>query len=273
MSRWCRREAGDVVVVSRLRRILPPLVPATSATGWPAQPHTHTQTHRLMAPCPGPPRRAGTRKVKPMWILLKQETVSGSGISWAICMSAPRSRQITMPAPHHLVFALPAVQLTASKHWRHKCIPAQAKVNNTDTAVRSLTWHAAMGTHMHTVLPTTRQRWHSHLYPSQSWYSINRPWRVGWLQLHTETVYPPEDGHPSKYWPGPTCDNFVHIAGLAESKGSLPPGICLTSPAGWLPRTGISCYQFRCLVNKGTMGVNSLPKTVTRQRRHQQFAV
>ena len=34
--------------------------------------------------------------------------------------SAPRSRQITMPAPHHSVFyrpdALPAAQPTASKH-------------------------------------------------------------------------------------------------------------------------------------------------------------
>ena len=49
--------------------------------------------------------------------------MSGSGISWAICKSAVRYRQITMPAPHHSVFyrpdALPAVQLTASKHWRH----------------------------------------------------------------------------------------------------------------------------------------------------------
>ena len=36
--------------------------------------------------------------------LLKQETVSGSGISWAICKSAPRSRQITTPAPHSSVF-------------------------------------------------------------------------------------------------------------------------------------------------------------------------
>ena len=27
------------------------------------------------------------------------------------------------------------------------------------------------------------------------------------------------------------------------------------------------CYQFCCLVNRGTMGVSSLPKTVTRQRR------
>ena len=30
--------------------------------------------------------------------------MSGSGISWAICKSAPRSRQITMPAPHRCVF-------------------------------------------------------------------------------------------------------------------------------------------------------------------------
>ena len=49
--------------------------------------------------------------------------MSGSGISWAICKSAPRSRQITMPAPHYSVFyrpdALPAAQPTASKHWRH----------------------------------------------------------------------------------------------------------------------------------------------------------
>jgi len=35
---------------------------------------------------------------------MKQQTVSGSGISWAVCKSAPRSRQITTPAPHHSVF-------------------------------------------------------------------------------------------------------------------------------------------------------------------------
>ena len=65
---------------------------------WPC---THT---RLTAHLPGSPRWAGTRKVKPIWILLKQETVSGSGISWIICKSAPRSRQTTTPAPHHSVF-------------------------------------------------------------------------------------------------------------------------------------------------------------------------
>jgi len=30
--------------------------------------------------------------------------VSGSGISWAICKSAPRSRQITTPVPQHSIF-------------------------------------------------------------------------------------------------------------------------------------------------------------------------
>jgi len=84
---------------------------------------------------------AGTRKVKPIWILLKQETVSGSGISWAVCKSAPRSRQISTPAPRHSVFyrldALPAAQPTVSKHWRPMygwcpCSrPAQADDNDT----------------------------------------------------------------------------------------------------------------------------------------------
>jgi len=56
------------------------------------------------------------------YIFLKQVTVSGSGISWAVCKSAPRSRQITTPAPHYSVFfrpdALPAAQPTASKRLK-----------------------------------------------------------------------------------------------------------------------------------------------------------
>ena len=95
--------------------------PHTFASNFLSNVDRHT---RLMALFPGLPKWASTRKVKPIWILLKQETVSGSGISWAICKSSPRCRQITTPAPHHSVFyrpdALPATQPTASKHWRHK---------------------------------------------------------------------------------------------------------------------------------------------------------
>ena len=102
---------------------------------------THT---RLTALFPGLPRWAGTRKVKPIWILLKQETVSGSGISWDICKSAPHSRQTTTPAPHCSVFyrpdALPAAQPTASKHFRdihHKLVNSQS---NTLIRKRLVCW-------------------------------------------------------------------------------------------------------------------------------------
>jgi len=77
-------------------------------------------THTHPALFLGLPGWVGIRKVKPIWILLKQETMSGSGISGATYKSAPRSREITMPAPHHSVFyrpdALPAAQPTVSKH-------------------------------------------------------------------------------------------------------------------------------------------------------------
>jgi len=76
--------------------------------------------------CPGLPGWASTRKIKPIWILMKQETVSGNGIRWDICKSATRSRQTTTPALHHSVFyrpdALPAAQPTVSKHWRQSHI-------------------------------------------------------------------------------------------------------------------------------------------------------
>jgi len=90
--------------------------------------HRHSTHTRLTALSLGLSRWAGTRKVKPIWILLKQETVSGNGISCAICKSAPRSRQITTPAPHHSVVyrpdALPAAQPTAWKHWSTQALKA-----------------------------------------------------------------------------------------------------------------------------------------------------
>ena len=47
--------------------------------------------------------------------------------------------------------------------------------------------------------------------------------------------------------------------------GRLP--LLSARPAVTLATLKRAATQFRCLVNKGTMGVNSLPKTVTRQRR------
>ena len=69
-------------------------------------------------------QKGKTRKVKTNLDLLEQEIVSGSGICWAICKSAPHPRQPCQhPSAHHSVFyrldALPAAQPTASKHWRN----------------------------------------------------------------------------------------------------------------------------------------------------------
>jgi len=62
-------------------------------------------TH-LMASFPGQPEQASTRKVKPIWILIKQEDDwGGSGISCTVCKSlAPCSRQITTSAPYPSIF-------------------------------------------------------------------------------------------------------------------------------------------------------------------------
>ena len=60
--------------------------------------------HTFSGPFSGTTRVSRYQKVKPIWILLKQKTGSGSGINWAICKSAPRSRQIATPAPHRSVF-------------------------------------------------------------------------------------------------------------------------------------------------------------------------
>jgi len=62
-----------------------------------------THTHTFNGPFSATTRVSQYQNGKPIWILLKQETVSGSGSSWAICKSAYRSRQTTMPAPHHSV--------------------------------------------------------------------------------------------------------------------------------------------------------------------------
>ena len=52
-------------------------------------------------------QKGKTRKGKTNLDLLEQETVSCSGISWAICKSARRPRHITTPESYHSVFFQP----------------------------------------------------------------------------------------------------------------------------------------------------------------------
>jgi len=79
-----------------------------------------THTHPFNGPLSRTTQVSRYQKSKTNLDFLKQETVSGSGISWAICKSAHHSRQITTPTTHHSVLyrpdALPAAQPTVSKH-------------------------------------------------------------------------------------------------------------------------------------------------------------
>ena len=67
--------------------------------------HTHTHTHTLFnGPLSGTTRVSRYQKGKTDLDFTEARDNEGSGISWAICKSAPRSRQITMPTPHRSVF-------------------------------------------------------------------------------------------------------------------------------------------------------------------------
>jgi len=52
-------------------------------------------------------------------------------------------------------------------------------------------------------------------------------WIEGWVDLgdllHTEMVYPPVDGHPSKYWPGPVSINDVDRTQRTNHYTTPPP--------------------------------------------------
>ena len=86
--------------------------------------HTHTIVLLLFCNMSGTTRvsryqKGKTRKVKANLDLLEQETVSGSGVCWAICKSAPHPRQPRQHPTTQFFYrpdALPAAQPTASKH-------------------------------------------------------------------------------------------------------------------------------------------------------------
>jgi len=72
----------------------------------------------------------------------------------------------------------------------------------------------------------------------------------------------------------PSSITARRVPELIPVLGSQPASDVNHKPGGRLPLlparpavTPKGCYQFRCLVNRGTMGVNGLPKTVIRQRR------
>ena len=83
----------------------------------------YTHTHPFNGPLSGTTQVSRYQKGKTNLDFTEARDCERQWHQLGQCKSAPRSRQITMPAPHHSVFyrpdALPAAQPTASKHWRH----------------------------------------------------------------------------------------------------------------------------------------------------------
>ena len=73
-----------------------------------ARMHTHTHTHLFNGPLSGTTPVSQYQKGKTNLDFTEARDSEWHGIiSWAICKSAPRSRQITMPVPHHSLFYRP----------------------------------------------------------------------------------------------------------------------------------------------------------------------
>jgi len=159
------------------------------------------------ARCPGLPGWAATSKVKPIWILLKQEIVSGSDISWAICKSALRSRQITMPTPAAQFFTgrmpfLPPNQQRQSteglnyKHWLHidtRCV--HVSVERQWLPPRSA-HHRNADCDLFTARHTVVRRGNCSLYQphsqSHSWIRMRCTWReteIPWCAVSLQISY------------------------------------------------------------------------------------
>ena len=91
--------------------------------------HTHTIVLLLVWNMSGSTRVSRYQKGKTNLDLLEQEIVSGSGICWAICTSAPHADNHANIPPLSFFYrpdALPDAQPTASKHWR------ETQMGNTD---------------------------------------------------------------------------------------------------------------------------------------------
>jgi len=147
--------------------------------------HTHTHPHAFNGPLSGTTQVSGTRKVKPIRILLKQETVSGNHTS-----TAPLSfLQARCPSCH------PTNSIKALK--AHKWV---RKLGNLDLA-----WNLATGKGVNKVRYT--QTWRLYLFsvahclapaPQKSWpygaiqiyyYEWRRNKYAAWAELQNCNIY------------------------------------------------------------------------------------
>ena len=134
------------------------------------------------------------------------------------------------------------------------------------------------------LFPLASQRWHLPDGLTECRTFSSRPPPPDACSAQKSTLRPPAPNliiiltHTQAKKGSPYSTTERRVPELIPVLGSQPAGDMSHKPGGRLPllsaRPAVppatlkrGCYQFCCLVNKGTMGVNSLPKPVTRQRR------
>ena len=100
--RRTRRQRAVRRPLRRQRLLVAPLQGPRRAAPRSGERNTH-HTHPFNGPLSRTTRVSRYQKGKTNLDFTKARD-SGSGIGWATCKSAPRSRQITTPTPHHSVF-------------------------------------------------------------------------------------------------------------------------------------------------------------------------
>ena len=153
--------------------------------------HTHTHTHtRLTALCPGIPGWAGTRKVKPMWILLKQETVSGR--QWhplghmQVCTSLQTDNHASTPPLSFLQAGCPSCRPTNSVR--------ALKAYETQQKTQPYAIHCSMD--CRTLYCTS---WSLHRMPLHDWLLARNAVIISCWNYANSIGYPPESASSSKW--------------------------------------------------------------------------
>jgi len=156
-----------------------------------AHAHAHTHTHtRLTALCPGIPGWAGTRKVKPIWILLKQQTVSGR--QWhplgdmQVCTSLQTDNHASTPPLSFLQAGCPSCRPTNSVR--------ALMAYETQQKTQPYAIHCSMD--CRTLYCTS---WSLHSMPLHDWSLARNAVIISCWNYANSIGYPPESASSSKW--------------------------------------------------------------------------
>ena len=183
-----------------------------------------------------------------------------------VCTSLQTDKHASIPPlSFYRPDALPAAQPTASKHWRHSRYTIYTKTCSPSGA----TWARRV-----TLISTSVALSQTPAYTARPWYGTSVSsgvtvygWVVSvldsgaegpWFKSQPRCCRVTVSGKLLTSICSPSSKMVAALlrvagvtAGRAESNGSLPPGLWLTSPTGWLLRTGTSSGTLHSVIEYG----------------------